>query len=138
MKRFDMNNDKPIGFRVNPSIASLYQGETLLDVLETEEKIPSREKFRRMICMTFVATGGCPYNDRCCYLHDPRLRIEGIRTKPIKSQLPVLPLQTKDTFFWPDMKVSDNTIDYSSDLIKVATSTPIYQLIIIILTYFVQ
>ena len=122
MKRFGMNNEKPIGFRVNPSISSLYQGETLLDVLETEDKIPSREKFRRMICMTFLSTGNCPYNDRCCYLHDPRLRIEGVRTKPIKSQLAVLPVQTKDTFFWPDMKVGDNMIEFHSDYIKIVNS----------------
>jgi len=114
MKRFGMNNEKPIGFRVNRS-SSLYQGENLLDVLETEDKIPSREKFRRMICMTFVSTGTCPYNDRCCYLHDPRLRVEGVRTKPIKSQLAVLPVQTKDTFYWPDMKVGDNMIEFHSD-----------------------
>ena len=114
MKRIGNGGDKPIGFRVNPSFSSLYQGETLLDVLETEDKIPSREKFRRMICMTFVSTGCCPYNDRCCYLHDPRLRIEGVRTKPIKSQLTVLPMQSKDTFFWPDMKVCGHMVEFPS------------------------
>ena len=55
------------------------------------------------IGQTFLSTGGCPYNDRCVFLHDPRLHIESFRLRTVKNvrQSGVL----KDTFYWPDMEV---------------------------------
>ena len=31
-------------------------------------------KFRQLPCRTFIATGHCPYKDRCVYLHCPSIR----------------------------------------------------------------
>ncbi len=31
-------------------------------------------KFRQLPCRTFIATGYCPYKDRCVYLHCPSIR----------------------------------------------------------------
>jgi len=31
-------------------------------------------KFRQLPCRTFIATGHCPYKDRCVYLHCPSIK----------------------------------------------------------------
>jgi hypothetical protein len=50
---------------VKRDISGVYAGDQLLVKLEQAGRLPSKEKFRRMVCSTFVATGACPYNDRC-------------------------------------------------------------------------
>lgn len=50
---------------VKRDISGVYAGDQLLEKLEQAGRLPSKEKFRRMVCSTFVATGACPYNDRC-------------------------------------------------------------------------
>lgn len=39
--------------------------DTILEKLELAGRVPSKEKFRRMACQTFITTGSCPYNDKC-------------------------------------------------------------------------
>ena len=80
-------------------------GDCLLDALERSGKVPSREKFRRMICQTFLSTGGCPYADRCVFLHDPRLLISEFKVKPTKNARQAT--ASKDTFYWPDQNRED-------------------------------
>lgn len=41
-----------------------YHHDTILSDLESRGKVPSREKFRRMICQTFLSNGCCPYYDK--------------------------------------------------------------------------
>ena len=106
-----------------PNVSNL-----LLTKLEQAGKVPSKEKFRRMCCQvsfqsavlliviaifdvdstnllqqTFLSTGGCPYNDRCVFLHDPRLQIDTFRLRTVKNVRQSGAL--KDSFYWPDMEV---------------------------------
>lgn len=79
------------------------QYEYLLYRLELSGRVPSKEKFRRMACVTCISCGGCPYNDRCVFLHDPRTKLNGIRLKASKT-LRNSSMNSKDSFYWPDMK----------------------------------
>lgn len=110
-------------------------GSELLAKLEQAGKVPSRDKFRRMCCQviyfksaekfdnylisiilspkqTFLSTGGCPYNDRCVFLHDPRLQVESFRLRTVKNVRQAGTV--KDTFYWPDMEVWNkfNSLSY--------------------------
>ncbi len=62
-------------------------------------KTKSNNRYRRYPCQNFICTGGCPYYDRCSYLHDPRISVKRriIRTPKLKVMDP------KDSFFWPDL-----------------------------------
>jgi hypothetical protein len=75
--------------------------ESILHRLERGGKVPSAEKFRRMICLTHISCGGCPYGDKCVFLHDPRLMIASLKMRSTKQ--PRATGQPKDTFYWPDM-----------------------------------
>ena len=80
----------------------LYENnESILYRLERGGKVPSAEKFRRMICNTYISCGGCPYGDKCVFLHDPRLTIGSFKIRTTKT--PRVGGQPKDTFYWPDM-----------------------------------
>lgn len=64
----------------------------------------SQHRFRSMPCQTFVACGNCPYNERCVFLHDSRVRHskrDGIAARATPQNNSV-----KDTFYWPDMPVA--------------------------------
>lgn len=74
----------------------------LLEKLEQSGKVPSKEKFRRMACNTYICCGGCPYSDRCVFLHDSRLEYKYARNRPSKQTKHSI--GPKDTFFWPDMR----------------------------------
>eukprot|EP01032_Pedospumella_encystans_P013891 gene13891-15974_t len=81
------------------------QGEELLQRLEQSGRVPSKDKFRRMACNTFIMTGACPYSDRCVFMHDFRIKAEGARvrtTRQTKADNTI-----KDTFYWPDMTRKD-------------------------------
>lgn len=77
----------------------------ILEKLEQAGRVPSKDKFRRMACNTFIFTGACPYNDRCVFLHDYRIKAEGVKvrtTRQTRSNNAI-----KDTFYWPDMTRKD-------------------------------
>eukprot|EP01032_Pedospumella_encystans_P013942 gene13942-16030_t len=81
------------------------QSEELLQRLEQSGRVPSKDKFRRMACNTFIMTGACPYSDRCVFMHDFRIKAEGARvrtTRQTKADNTI-----KDTFYWPDMTRKD-------------------------------
>ena len=80
--------------------------------MEQEAKIPSKDKFRRMMCLTFLSTGSCPFDDRCVFLHDDRFKNVAFPTKSVKA-VKGKAKNTKDTFYWPDMQVF-HTINYFS------------------------
>jgi hypothetical protein len=66
---------------------------------EQAGRIPKASKFRCYPCVTWIATGSCPYASRCIFIHDPRL-------KDRKENLPLVPL--------PMRQVSDASSEKSS------------------------
>ena len=70
------------------------------------KKIPSVEKFRRMICFSYVSSGACPYRDHCVFIHDPRLESEYFAPLILNGTAGKRPMglrtMVKDTFYWPD------------------------------------
>ena len=54
-----------------------------------------------IISRTFISTGSCPYNDRCVFLHDPRVLSNRVvmkaRLRKSKEDL------CQDSLFWPTM-----------------------------------
>ncbi|CAM9199820.1 unnamed protein product, partial [Sphacelaria rigidula] len=87
-------------------------------------RIPNAAKFRCYPCMTWVATGSCPYFARCVFIHDPR--VKGPNDAWLYSSGHGRHGSTgyggsggssspfgRDTFYWPDMVRTDvlgNTI----------------------------
>lgn len=83
---------RPLSF--NPRCCLLYSLPPLTSLPYTNP--PSSQ--------TFIFTGACPYNDRCVFLHDFRIKAEGVKvrtTRQTRSNSTI-----KDTFYWPDMTVS--------------------------------
>lgn len=104
--------------------------DDILDKMEQAGRVPSKEKFRRMACnvrfifrrhlnvdfyemldlyQTFIYTGACPYNDRCVFLHDYRIKTEGAKVRTTRQTK--INSTIKDTFYWPDMLVRDFCLD---------------------------
>lgn len=97
--------ETPLTVPINSSYENNnFQGQQLLQKLELSGRVPSREKFRRMICQTYVCCGGCPYNERCVFLHDDRVELKGFKTRPNRQGKVIN--GCKDSFYWPDMPVS--------------------------------
>ena len=65
-------------------------------------------------CRTHIATGGCPFRDRCTYLHDHRLSCPGFASMTRKRCS-----QEKggaDIFYWPMMSISERKIECEGKL----------------------
>ena len=60
------------------------------------------DRFRTYPCQNFVSTGGCPYHERCTFLHDPRIKSDRDVSRLNAKKLS----EPKDTFYWPDMDIS--------------------------------
>ena len=56
-----------------PLFARSRAEQVLFDATNSGEKMTSN-KYRQLPCRTFLATGHCPYKDRCVYLHCPSIR----------------------------------------------------------------
>ena len=83
---------------------------------EQAGRIPDARKYRVYPCLTWLSTGACPYNDRCVFIHDPRIRGERPAylyatpgSNATRHSAKASPL------FWPDLPVSecDNPITAS-------------------------
>lgn len=57
-------------------------------------------KCRQLPCKTWISTGTCPYNDKCYFLHDPRVSSYVVPLKVKKRSKEDI---THDLFFWPTM-----------------------------------
>ena len=79
-----------------------------------------------MPCKTFIMTGGCPYHERCAFLHDPRIRSATSRPKPLRA-LRQENNSVKDSFYWPDMKVIAHV---HAHVCNIVTETVIITLIV--------
>ena len=55
------------------TVARSFAEQKQMDLIESGEKSLGG-KFRQLPCRTFIATGYCPYKDRCVYLHCPSVR----------------------------------------------------------------
>lgn len=78
--------------------------QQVLGELQAAGRIPSCTRFRSMPCQTFVACGNCPYNERCVFLHDNRVKHS--KRDEIAARATPQNNSIKDTFYWPDMPAS--------------------------------
>jgi hypothetical protein len=80
------NNTYQNKFRIQPLNSGIdpnFTGPTLnmIDINTSDFSVsPQSElssftnnKFRLLPCRTFISSGTCPYNDKCVFLHDPRI-----------------------------------------------------------------
>ena len=101
----------------------------LLSLYHTPHSI---EKYRRMICQTFVFNGQCPYGDRCVFLHDPR--VAGQHPFVLETTKNVYKGHghgvAKDTFYWPDMNRNDilKNVDFTSNGMNIPTCEQCYNI----------
>ena len=65
----ESRTQSPIG----PLLARSRAEQVLFDLTASGEKV-NAGKYRQLPCRTFLATGHCPYKDRCVYLHCPSIR----------------------------------------------------------------
>jgi hypothetical protein len=64
---------KSISPSFESSVARSYAEKQQMDAIDRGEK-SSGGKFRQLPCRTYIASGFCPYKDRCVYLHCPSIR----------------------------------------------------------------
>ena len=57
-------NNQQLLHKLEQSVRSI---ESYIEISDTffQGRVPSKEKFRRMVCQTYVCCGNCPYNERC-------------------------------------------------------------------------
>jgi hypothetical protein len=67
------HRSKSISPSFENSVARSYAEKQQMDAIERGEK-SSGGKFRQLPCRTYIASGFCPYKDRCVYLHCPSIR----------------------------------------------------------------
>ena len=69
-------------------------------------------KLCRLPCRVHISTGSCPFRDRCCFLHDPRVsqknRLYSDR-RYSSTKMKNTEDTTHDAFFWPPIPFSRNT-----------------------------
>ncbi|CAM9309451.1 unnamed protein product [Phaeothamnion confervicola] len=81
-----------------------------LEEMESTGRIPNKQKFRCYPCITWCATGSCPYFGRCVFLHDTRLRgpapawLYNANTATRSAAFGGPSPFARDLLFWPDVK----------------------------------
>lgn len=81
---------------------------------QTSTSMDSNEssKLCRLPCRVHISTGSCPFRDRCCFLHDPRVsqknRLYSDR-RYSSTKMKNTEDTTHDAFFWPPIPFSRNT-----------------------------
>lgn len=71
------------------------------------------KRFRIFPCASWISTGACPYNDRCVFIHDPRVK------GPAKAWLYATPGSSSSRYtsaknsplFWPDLPTPADQTD---------------------------
>ena len=106
-------------------------GKTQIGVKDKD--VPREERFKSFLCQVgaqstfvihvynfhffqnFLSSGGCPYHERCTYIHERRLRSDRvvIRTQTVKT------VEPKDSFFWPDLEYDPVISKFRSDTYQV-------------------
>ena len=69
-----------------------------------------KEKYRCYPCQNFIISGGCPYHERCTYVHDSKLSSNRLvfRISNSSTQRRLHITDQKDTFYWPDVANKEN------------------------------
>ncbi|CAM9605208.1 unnamed protein product [Ascophyllum nodosum] len=87
--------------------------------MQNAGRIPDAAKYRCYPCMTWVATGSCPYASRCVFIHDPRVKgpIEAYLYARGHARSPSSAYPSSDSsFFFPDVPRDPDSYELPADL----------------------
>jgi hypothetical protein len=51
-----------------------HHDNSMTNTIQFIPKTYTDKPFRQLPCRSYIATGTCPYYDRCVFLHDPRIQ----------------------------------------------------------------
>ncbi len=68
------------------SVLNRHENEDVTDSEQYSPTSPFVKPYRQLPCKTFIATGSCPYYQRCVFIHDPRLEIYPAFPKKMKVE----------------------------------------------------
>ncbi|CAM9907176.1 unnamed protein product [Scytosiphon promiscuus] len=71
--------------------------------MQNAGRIPDAVKYRCIPCMTWVATGSCPYSTRCVFIHDPRAQGRQEAWLYAGSHMSSAYHSSDSAFFFPDL-----------------------------------
>ncbi|CAM9507399.1 unnamed protein product [Ectocarpus sp. 8 AP-2014] len=71
--------------------------------MQNAGRIPDAVKYRCIPCMTWVATGSCPYSSRCVFIHDPRVQGRQEAWLYAGSHMSSAYHSSDSAFFFPDL-----------------------------------
>eukprot|EP00903_Cladosiphon_okamuranus_P016161 g14914.t1 len=71
--------------------------------MQNAGRIPDAVKYRCIPCMTWVATGSCPYSTRCVFIHDPRVQGRQEAWLYAGSHMSSAYHSSDSAFFFPDL-----------------------------------
>jgi len=87
----------------------------------------SQDQLNQLPCITFISCGDCPFRERCCFLHDPRIKSfkykSSIRKKNLMSNY------TDNIFYWP--KIDKQNRNSSKYLYDIKLNDPKYDYMVI-------
>ncbi|CAN0283191.1 unnamed protein product [Pylaiella littoralis] len=72
--------------------------------MQNAGRIPDAVKYRCIPCMTWVATGSCPYSTRCVFVHDPRVQGREEAWLYAGSHMSSAYHSSDSAFFFPDLR----------------------------------
>ena len=81
----------------------------------------AKPRFKTMVCLSWLFSGTCPYQNQCSFLHDPRL-VDSLAAHTLPRLMSTKgfyddkqPVR-KDSFFWPDMMTNPPKQIYAIDV----------------------